>query len=84
MAVTGPELVDLTGFEFGRVARCCRKGDFSGTGGGGVEGGGELGPRSDVGLLCNGGLGNGGGFGLLAFEFDVDGIGKTPGTGGGA
>ena len=72
--------VDLIGFEFGRrPARCCRKGDFSGIGGGGVDGGGE------VGLPSNGGLGSGGGFGLLAGELAIglDCIGKAPGTGGG-
>lgn len=51
--------VDLTGCEFGRAARCCRSGDFFGTGGGGVDGGGEEGPA------CIGGLGRGGGLGLL-------------------
>jgi hypothetical protein len=75
--------VDFTGFEFGRAARCWRSGDFSGTGGGGVEGGGDEGPKG-VDLLARGGLGNGGGLGLLALDPGVVIIGNAPGTGGGA
>jgi hypothetical protein len=74
--------VDLTGFEYGRAARCWRSGDFSGTGGGGIDGGGDEGP-SDGDLLARGGLGSGGGFGLLALDPDTGIIGKAPGTGGG-
>jgi hypothetical protein len=80
----GPGPVDLTGFEFRCAARCWRSGDFSGTGGGGVEGGGEAGPGSDEGLVINGGLGSGGGFGLLAFKVGIVIVGNAPGTGGGA
>jgi len=79
---TGPGPVDLTGFEFGRAVRCWRRGDFSGIGGGGVEGGGDEEPKFD--WLARGGLGNGGGFGLLALDPIAGIIGKAPGTGGGA
>lgn len=76
--------VDLSGLELGRAVRCWRKGDFSGIGGGGVEGGGEEGPSSVGGLKSIGGLGSGGGFGLLAFALDVGIMGKAPGIGCGA
>ena len=62
----------MIGFELGRAVRCCRRGDFSGIGGGGVEGGGEAEPGSIgvlrcIGGLGIGGLGNGGGLGLPVF-----------------
>lgn len=81
---------ELTGFELGRAVRCCRKGDLSGIGGGGVEGGGEVGaPVSfgeldSIGGLGIGGLGKGGRLGLLILPLVDDIIGKAPGTGGGA
>jgi hypothetical protein len=76
----------LVGFEIGRARRCCRKGDFSGIGGGGVEGGGEAGPGSIgvlkcIGGLGIGGLGIGGGRGLPVFTVAI--IGYGPGTDGG-
>jgi hypothetical protein len=83
LGAVGPRPVDRTGFELGRVVRCWRSGDFSGIGGGGVEGGGDDGPKG-VDWLAKGGLGNGGGFGLLAFDPYVGIIGNAPGTGGGA
>jgi len=75
--------VEAVGFEFGRAVRCCRKGDLSGIGGGGVEGGGDNGPVNAGGLDTIGGLGigelgNGGGLGLPAAGI----IGKAPGTDG--
>jgi len=81
--------VELTGLELGRAVRCCRRGDLSGIGGGGVEGGGDNRPVSageldSIGGLGMGGLGNGGGLGLPAYTV-VDGImGNAPGTDGGA
>lgn len=71
-------IVGLTGCEFGRVARCSRSGDFSGTGGGGVSGGGEAGPT------FNGGLGSGGCLEMLASGLGagLDCCGKAPGIGG--
>lgn len=73
-------IVGLTGCEFGRVARCSRSGDFSGTGGGGVSGGGEAGPT------FSGGLGSGGGLEMLArgLGTGLGCCGKAPGIGGGA
>ena len=79
----GPRPVDRTGFEFGRAVRCWRRGDFSGIGGGDVEGGGDDGPRRADGL-AKGGLGNGGGFGLLDLDPAAGIVGNAPGTGGGA
>ena len=79
----GPGPVDFTGFEFGRVVRCWRRGEFAGIGGGGVEGGGDEGPRR-VDWLTRGGLGSGCGFGLLVLNPDVGITGNAPGTGEGA
>jgi hypothetical protein len=62
---------EVVGSELGRVGRCWRRGDLSGMGGGGVEGGGDgAGPLSigklddSSGGLGIGGLGSGGGLGL--------------------
>lgn len=66
----------MAGFELGRAGRCWRRGDLSGIGGGGVEGGGEAGPvgigePDNIGGLGIGGLGNGGGLGLPAFTVAI-------------